>query len=56
MREGIIREHPMIRSNRKKADVQCYGTLRRTNKMNRRYSGDEAGWVREMLEVSTVGP
>ena len=56
MREGIIREHPMLRLNRKKADVHCYDTLRRSNEINRRDSGDEAGWVREMLEVSMVGP
>ena len=46
----------MIRLNKKKADVQCYDTLRRSNEIKRRDSGDEAGWVREMLEVSMVGP
>ena len=45
MREGIIREHPMIRLNRKKVNTQCYNILRRTIEMNRRDSGDEAGWV-----------
>ena len=46
----------MIRLNREKADVHCYDTLGRSNGINRRDSGDEAGWVREMLEVCTVGP
>ena len=46
----------MIRLNRKKVNTQCYNILRRTIEMNRRDSGDEARWVREMLEVSTVGP
>ena len=55
-REGIIGEYPMIRLNRKKTNTQCYNILRRTIEMNRRDSGDEAGWVREMLEVSMVGP
>lgn len=56
MTEGTIQEHPMIRLNRKKANIACYNTLRRTNETNKRDSGDEAGWVREMLEVSMVGP
>ena len=46
----------MIRLNRNKPNPQCYNILRRTIEMNRRDSGDEAGWVREMLEVSMVGP
>ena len=46
----------MIRLNRKKTNTQCYNILRRTIEMNRRDSGDEAGWVREMLEVYMVGP
>ena len=50
MTEGTIQEHPMIRLNRKKANIACYNTLRRTNETNKRDSGDEADWVREMLE------